>query len=302
MVYTVTLNPALDYVMKTGSLSCDNINRSKEELISYGGKGINVSVILTRLGVENTALGFLAGFTGCELEKMLTADGIKCDFCYLEQGSTRINVKIKADAELDINASGPHISESDIEKLLSKLQQVKSGDIIVLAGSIPDNSPANTYETIVNYLKGRGVKFVVDASGELLKSVLKYKPFLVKPNHLELGELFGTTAETEEEIVHHARELQKLGAQNVLVSRAEKGALLLDENGCISKVGAVNGTLINSVGCGDSMVAGFIAAYLETGNFTEALKLGAACGSATAFSESLATKEEIANCKLRIAN
>ena len=293
MVYTLTLNPALDYVMKTGALSFDNINRSKGETLSYGGKGINVSVILSRLGIENKALGFLAGFTGEQLEKMLISDGISCDFVYLESGNTRINVKIRAEKELDINADGPQIKEADIERLLEKLNCVKAGDFVVIAGALPENAPQNAYEIILSRFEGRGVNFVVDASGDLLKSVLKYKPFLIKPNHLELSALFKADAETDEEIEKYARQLQADGAGNVLVSRAEKGALLVDENGGVSKIGAVTGELINSVGSGDSMVAGFIAGYIKTGSFEYALKLGNACGAATAFSPLLADKNKI---------
>ena len=293
MVYTLTLNPALDYVMKTGALSFDNINRSKDETLSYGGKGINVSVILSCLGIENKALGFLAGFTGEQLEKMLISDGISCDFVYLESGNTRINVKIRAEKELDINADGPQIKEADIERLLEKLNCVKAGDFVVIAGALPENAPQNAYEIVLSRLEKRGVNFVVDATGDLLKSVLKYKPFLIKPNHLELGALFKADAETDEEIEEYARQLQADGAKNVLVSRAEKGALLIDENGGVSKIGAVTGELINSVGSGDSMVAGFIAGYIKTGSFEYALKLGNACGAATAFSPLLADKNKI---------
>ena len=260
MVYTLTLNPALDYVMKTGALSFDNINRSKDETLSYGGKGINVSVILSCLGIENKALGFLAGFTGEQLEKMLISDGISCDFVYLESGNTRINVKIRAEKELDINADGPQIKEADIERLLEKLNCVKAGDFVVIAGALPENAPQNAYEIVLSRLEKRGVNFVVDATGDLLKSVLKYKPFLIKPNHLELGALFKADAETDEEI---------------------------------EKIGAVTGELINSVGSGDSMVAGFIAGYIKTGSFEYALKLGNACGAATAFSPLLADKNKI---------
>ena len=209
MIYTVTLNPALDYVMKVGSLRYDDINRSESETMYYGGKGINVSVILSRLGVENKALGFVAGFTGKELEDMLKKDGINCDFNHLENGITRINVKIKADTELDINAQGPDISESEINKLLEKLDGIKEGDFLVLAGSVPSTLPSDIYERILKRLKDKGVNFVVDATGDLLLNVLKYKPFLVKPNHHELGDLFGVVTKTDEEIQEYARKLQE---------------------------------------------------------------------------------------------
>ncbi len=293
MVYTVTLNPALDYVMQVEKLRYDDINRTTAEEIYYGGKGINVSVILSRLGIKNTALGFLAGFTGKELEKMLINDGINCDFNYLKSGNTRINVKIKADTQLDINANGPHINSADIEALLSKLEGIQSGDYLVLAGSIPANLPDDIYRRILLRVANRGVNVAVDATGDLLMNVLQYKPFLVKPNHHELGDLFGTTVDTDEDIVRYAKRLQDMGAVNVLVSRASKGAMLIDEYGNSHSIGVAPGELVNSVGCGDSMVAGFLAGYIEKNDYSYALKLGSACGNATAFSPELATKDEI---------
>ena len=293
MVYTVTLNPALDYVMQVEKLRYDDINRTTAEEIYYGGKGINVSVILSRLGIKNTALGFLAGFTGKELEKMLINDGINCDFNYLKSGNTRINVKIKADTQLDINANGPHINSADIEALLSKLEGIQSGDYLVLAGSIPANLPDDIYRRILLRVANRGVNVAVDATGDLLMNVLQYKPFLVKPNHHELGDLFGTTVDTDEDIVRYAKRLQDMGAVNVLVSRASKGAMLIDEYGNSYSIGVAPGELVNSVGCGDSMVAGFLAGYIEKNDYSYALKLGSACGNATAFSPELATKDEI---------
>lgn len=293
MVYTVTLNPALDYVMHVEKLRYDDINRTTAEEIYYGGKGINVSVILSRLGIKNTALGFLAGFTGKELEKMLINDGINCDFNYLKSGNTRINVKIKADTQLDINANGPHINSADIEALLSKLEGIQSGDYLVLAGSIPANLPDDIYRRILLRVSDRGVNVAVDATGDLLMNVLQYKPFLVKPNHHELGDLFGTTVDTDEDIVRYAKRLQDMGAVNVLVSRASKGAMLIDEYGNSHSIGVAPGELVNSVGCGDSMVAGFLAGYIEKNDYSYALKLGSACGNATAFSPELATKDEI---------
>ena len=293
MVYTITLNPALDYVMKVGSLRFDDINRSKAEQIYYGGKGINVSVVLSRLGTENKALGFVAGFTGEELERMLKEDNIECDFNHLQNGLTRVNVKIKADTELDINANGPDVSEAEIEELLTKLDDIKEGDVLVLAGAVPKNLPSDVYEKILQRLSGRGVKFVVDATGELLLKVLKFKPFLVKPNHHELGDLFSVTTKTDEEIEIYAKKLQQMGASNVLVSRGGDGAMLIDEFGAVKKIGNAKGTLINSVGCGDSMVAGFVAGFPQKGDYEHALRLGAACGNATAFSEGLAEKKDI---------
>lgn len=293
MVYTVTFNPALDYVMKVGTLRYDDINRSNEEALYYGGKGINVSVVLTRLGIDNKALGFVAGFTGDELETRLKNDGICCDFNRLKSGVTRINVKIKADTELDINAQGPAITEADIEELLAKLDGIQEGDYLVLAGSIPKTLPPDIYERMLKRLSGKGVHFVVDATGNLLMNVLKYQPFLVKPNHHELGDLFGVKTTTDAEIETYARKLQTMGAQNVLVSRSKDGAMLIDENGDVFKIGNAKGTLVNSVGCGDSMVGGFIAGCLQQNDYAHALRLGAACGNATAFSEGLAEKADI---------
>ena len=293
MVYTITLNPALDYVMKVGKLRYDDINRSKSEEIYYGGKGINVSVILTRLGVHNKALGFVAGFTGRKLEQMLVDEGIDCDFNRLSNGQTRINVKIKADTELDVNASGPDISEDDIKDLMDKLDDIGEDDYLVLAGSIPSTLPDDIYERFLSRLQSRGVNFIVDATGDLLKKALPYKPFLVKPNHHELGDLFGVETKTEEDIVKYARKVQEMGARNVLVSRAKDGATLIDENSNVTTFANVDGELVNSVGCGDSMVAGFVAGYINKKDYAYALKLGAACGNATAFSEELATADEI---------
>ena len=293
MVYTITLNPALDYVMKVGKLRYDDINRSKSEEIYDGGKGINVSVILTRLGVHNKALGFVAGFTGRKLEQMLVDEGIDCDFNRLSNGQTRINVKIKADTELDVNASGPDISEDDIKDLMDKLDDIGEDDYLVLAGSIPSTLPDDIYERILSRLQSRGVNFIVDATGDLLKKALPYKPFLVKPNHHELGDLFGVETKTEDDIVKYARKVQEMGARNVLVSRAKDGATLIDENSNVTTFANVDGELVNSVGCGDSMVAGFVAGYINKKDYAYALKLGAACGNATAFSEELATADEI---------
>lgn len=293
MIYTVTLNPALDYVMKVGNIRYDDINRSESEEIYYGGKGINVSVILTRLGVENKALGFVGGFTGEKLYEMLKKDGIDCDFNILKNGYTRINVKIKAQTELDVNAQGPAIDEEDIALLLEKLDGIKQGDFLVLAGSIPNTLPDDIYERILSRLDGRGINFVVDATGDLLKNVLKYKPFLIKPNHHELGDLFGVEAKSEQDIVLYAKKLQEMGARNVLVSRAKDGATLIDELGNVTTFENAEGELVNSVGCGDSMVGGFLAGWIEKGDYSYALKLGAACGNATAFSQELATANEI---------
>ena len=293
MIYTVTFNPALDYVMYVKDLQSNDINRTEGEQLYYGGKGINVSVILSRLGVKNKALGFLAGFSGRQIEDMLNADSIKNDFVYLKKGYTRINVKIKSDREVDINACGPEIAEEDIRSLFSKLEELEKGDCLVLAGSIPKALPDNMYEKILDSLQDKGIDFVVDATGDLLKNVLKYKPLMIKPNHHELGEIFSVEIKTLEDIERYGRRLQEMGARNVLVSRGKDGAALLDENGGIHTMGNVPGKPVSSVGCGDSMVAGFLAGYYKTGDYAYALKLGSACGNATAFSPSLATKDEI---------
>lgn len=293
MVYTVTLNPALDYVMKLKALRTDDINRTDGEEIYYGGKGINVSVILTQLGIPNTALGFLGGFTGKKLEEMLKNDNISCDFNHLKNGDTRINVKIKADKEIDLNACGPEITKEDMQSFLRKLDGIKSGDYLILAGSIPNTLPDDIYEQILERVGDRNINCVVDATGDLLKNVLKYKPFLIKPNHHELGDLFSVQIKSDDDIVKYSKKLQEMGAKNVLVSMAKDGAMLTDENGCIHKIGNAKGKLINSVGCGDSMVAGFTAGYIKTADYSYALRLGSACGNATAFSEKLATREEI---------
>lgn len=293
MVYTVTLNPALDYVMKLKNLRTDDINRTDGEEIYYGGKGINVSVILTQLGIPNTALGFLGGFTGKKLEEMLKNDNVSCDFNYLKNGDTRINVKIKADKEIDLNACGPEITKEDMQSFLRKLDGIKRGDYLILAGSIPNTLPDDIYEQILERVGDRNINCVVDATGDLLKNVLKYRPFLIKPNHHELGDLFSVQIKSDDDIVKYSKKLQEMGAKNVLVSMAKDGAMLTDENGNVHKIGNAKGKLINSVGCGDSMVAGFTAGYIKTDDYSYALRLGSACGNATAFSEKLATREEI---------
>lgn len=293
MIYTVTFNPALDYLMYVDELQSNDINRTVGEQLFYGGKGINVSVILSRLGIENKALGFLAGFSGHQLEEMLDADSIDNDFVYLKKGYTRINVKIKSSKEIDINANGPEIDCDDIDALFQKLEALQKGDCLVLAGSIPNTLPNNIYEKILDKLKDKGIDFVVDATGDLLKNVLKYKPLMVKPNHHELGEIFGVEITTLDDIKLYGKKLQEMGAKNVLVSRGKNGAALLDENGELHTTQNVEGKIVSSVGCGDSMVAGFLAGYYKSGDYSYALKLGSACGNATAFSPNLATKEEI---------
>lgn len=293
MIYTVTFNPAIDYVVHLEEVVTGMVNRSQSEEVYYGGKGINVSTILRELGVENKALGFIAGFTGLEIESALKKLGIQTDFIHLEEGLSRINLKIKAQEETEINGQGPRIKEEDINKLFNQLDEVEDGDILVLAGSIPNTLPQNIYEKIMERLSGKDIKIVVDATKELLLNVLAYHPFLIKPNHHELSEIFNTPIQSDEEIIFYAKQLQEKGARNVLVSMAKEGAILITEDKRIHKLGVPKGVVKNSVGAGDSMIAGFIAGYLKEKDFLEALKLGTAAGSATAFSSGLATKAEI---------
>ncbi|MCM1115552.1 MAG: 1-phosphofructokinase [Clostridium sp.] len=295
MIYTVTFNPALDYVLEVDNLNAKDINRSKKEEIYFGGKGINVSAVLSRLGVENKALGFLAGFSGKQLEEMLNEENIKNDFVYLNRGYTRINVKLKSDREMDINAQGPDIKQEDIAALFEKLSVLQEGDFLVLAGSIPGSLPDDIYEKILEQFNGKGINFVVDATGDLLVNVLNYRPFMIKPNHHELGDIFGVEINNTDDIKKYAKKLQDKGAKNILVSCGKNGAVLIDENGVFYTIGNVPGDIISSVGCGDSMVAGFLAGYIETKDYAYALKLGSACGNATAFSPKLAAKAEIDN-------
>lgn len=289
MVYTVTFNPAVDYVVHTDEISVGGVNRAKSEKIYFGGKGINVSMVLSELGVKSKALGFVAGFTGDAIEKGVAEKGIKTDFVHLDNGFSRINVKIKSAKETELNGQGPKIDGKALDELFEKLDKLSDGDTIVLAGSIPDSMPADIYEKILERLQNKNVKAVVDATKDLLMNVLKYKPFLIKPNNHELGEMFGVTLKTNDEIEKYARKLKEMGARNVLVSMAGDGALLLDENGKTHVCGVCKGTVKNSVGAGDSMVAGFIAGS-ENGDYEYALKLGTAAGGATAFSDGLAEK------------
>ena len=292
MVYTVTFNPAIDYVVHTKEMQVGQVNRSESEEIYFGGKGINVSFVLHELGIPSKALGFVAGFTGAALENGVQARGIETDFVHLKNGFSRINVKIKSEEETDLNGQGPVIDEAALQELFEKLKQLKDGDTLVLAGSIPNTLPADIYERILESLSDRAIRTVVDATKDLLLNVLKYKPFLVKPNNYELGEMFGVTLHTTEEIATYAAKLKEMGAQNVLVSMAGDGALLLDEHGKTHVCGVCKGTVKNSVGAGDSMVAGFLAGSID-GDYAYALKLGTATGGATAFSDGLAKREEI---------
>lgn len=291
MIYTVTFNPAVDLVVHADEVKIGLTNRSKSEEIYFGGKGINVSLVLKELGIRSRALGFVAGFTGAAIENSLVERGIDADFVHLEKGFSRINVKIKSGEETELNGRGPKITEKSLQELLEKLDKIEDGDTLVLAGSIPADLPEDIYEKILEQLSGRKIRAVVDATKKLLLNVLKFKPFLVKPNEHELGEMFGVELKTVDEIIEHARNLKEMGASNVLVSRAGNGAVLLDEHGKTHICGACKGTVKNSVGAGDSMVAGFIAGCEK--DYDYALKLGTAAGGATAFSEGLAEKDEI---------
>lgn len=291
MIYTVTFNPALDYVVFLDGLKLGEINRATRESIFYGGKGINVSTILNMLGMETTALGFVAGFTGKAIEEGLAAEGMHTDFIRLPEGNSRINVKVKHGDETEINGQGPVITKEALDALFEKLRALKDDDILVLAGSIPNTLPEDIYEKILAALAGKETRIVVDATKDLLLNVLKYHPFLIKPNNHELGEMFDTVCETKEDIEYYARKLQEKGARNVLISMAGDGAILITEDGASIRMGTPKGKVINSVGAGDSMVAGFVAGYLKSGSYEEALKTGTAAGSATAFSEGLASRE-----------
>lgn len=292
MIYTVTFNPAIDYIVHTGTMQVGQVNRSQGEELYFGGKGINVSFVLHELGLPSKALGFVAGFTGAAIEAGIQEQGIATDFVHLDSGFSRINVKIKSGEETELNGQGPNISEAAVAELFEKLNQLQDGDVLILAGSIPNTMPADSYEKILAHLSDKKIKVVVDATKDLLLKVLPYHPFLIKPNNHELGELFGVTFHSIEEIATYAKKLQEMGAQNVLISMAGDGALLIDETGKQHVCGVCKGTVKNSVGAGDSMVAGFVAGSMH-GDYEAALKLGTAAGGATAFSEGLAQRAEI---------
>ena len=293
MIYTVTFNPSLDYIVSVNDFQLGLTNRTDSELILPGGKGINVSTILMNLGIDSTAFGFAAGFTGEEIIREVEAMGIRSDFIKIDSGISRINLKLKNIDGTEINGSGPEISEEKIEELLRKLDILGEGDILVLAGSIPASMPADMYSTIMERLQHKNVTFIVDATKDLLINVLKYKPFLIKPNNHELGELFDVKLTTREEVIPYGKKLQKQGARNVLISMAGEGAVLVAEDGSVYEAPAPKGTLVNSVGAGDSMVAGFTAGWIEKKDYRHAFYMGVSAGSASAFSEYLATKEEI---------
>jgi 1-phosphofructokinase len=294
VIYTVTFNPSLDYVVRMKHFETGAINRAEQETIYPGGKGINVALVLGNLHIPARILGFTAGFTGQEIVRLCKENGGDCDFITLDQGNSRINLKISAADETAVNGMGPDIPEAKLQLLWEKIQTLKAGDTLVLAGSIPAVLPGDMYEDIMKRLQGRQIRVVVDATGDLLRNVIAYHPFLIKPNQFELGELFSVILHTDEEIITCGKRLQSMGARNVLVSLGEAGALLIGEDGQVYRRAAPQGKMVNSVGAGDSMVAGFLAGYESSGgNLEEALKLGLCAGSATAFQEWLATEQEI---------
>lgn len=295
MIYTVTFNPSLDYIVKVDNFKLGYVNRTAKEDIYPGGKGINVSIVLNNLGFQSKALGFIAGFTGEEIDRRISNMGISSEFIKINHGLSRINVKMKSNEESEINGNGPNITKESIDKLFARLNTLESGDILVLAGSIPSSIPSDIYEKIMAMLKDKDIKIVVDATKDLLLNVLKYNPFLIKPNNHELGEMFNIELKNEEEIIHYGKKLLEMGAENVLISMAGNGAIFLSKDGSIFKSGVPKGIVKNSVGAGDSMVAGFIAGYLKENDFEKAFKMGVATGSASAFSEELAKKNEVEN-------
>ena len=293
MIYTVTFNPSLDYIVSIKDFELGKTNRTTQEQMLAGGKGINVSTVLNNLGIENIALGFVAGFTGKEIERMAKENGICCEFITLDHGCSRINVKMKDFDGTEVNGMGPVIDADAVEQLMKQLRGLTQGDTLVLAGSIPSSMSASIYRDIMSELKDKGVNFVVDATKDLLLNVLEFHPFLIKPNNYELGEIFGVELTTRESVVPYAKKLQEMGARNVLVSMAGQGAVLLDENEKVYMLEAPKGTLVNAVGAGDSMVAGFLAGWTKTQDFYYAFKMGVSAGSASAFSEGFATQKEI---------
>ena len=292
MIYTVTFNPSLDYIVSVPDFQLGLTNRTKEELLLPGGKGINVSTVLMNLGIGNTALGFIAGFVGEEIRREVEDLGVNAEFISLPQGVSRINLKLRSVDGTEINGNGPTIPAAAVEQLMGRLE---SGDTLVLAGSIPSSMPDDIYRQIMEQLAGKGVYIAVDATKDLLLNVLELHPFLIKPNNHELGEIFGVELQDRASVVPYAKKLQEKGAVNVLVSMAEKGAVLLTEDGHIYEAEVPKGTLVNGVGAGDSMVAGFLAGCMEGGGYAHAFRMGLAAGSASAFSERLATREEIEN-------
>ena len=293
MIYTVTFNPSLDYIVSVEDFKLGLTNRTSSELMLPGGKGLNVSMVLGNLGIANTALGFVAGFTGEEIVRRIEEMGVKSDLIAIHEGISRINLKLKSIDGTEINGCGPQISEENVQKLMDKLDVLEKGDVLILAGSIPGSMPDDIYRKIMERLDGRDVMIAVDATKDLLVNVLEYHPFLVKPNNHELGEIFGVELKTREEVVPYAKKMQEMGVVNVLVSMAGEGAVLVAADGSVHAAPAPKGKLVNGVGAGDSMVAGFIAGWMEKKDYAHAFAMGVAAGSASAFSELLATKEEV---------
>lgn len=293
MIYTVTFNPSLDYIVSVKDFRPGMTNRTSSELMLAGGKGINVSIVLGNLGIKSTALGFIAGFTGDEIVRRLHNGGINSEFIKINDGISRINIKLKSIDGTEINGQGPHIDSSHIEQLMNRLRRLESGDVLVLAGSIPAGISDNIYKDIMDMLKDKGVQIVVDATSRLLSNVLEYNPFFIKPNQHELGDIFNVTLNTQEEVIPYALELKKMGAVNVCVSMGGKGAILVADDGNVYKAKAPDGILKNSVGAGDSLVAGFLSGWIEKKDYEYAFRKGVATGSASAFSERLATNGEV---------
>ena len=293
MIFTVTFNPSLDYIVRVDEMRLGTINRTTYEQLLPGGKGINVSIVLGNLGHPSRALGFSAGVTGVALEKLLTDAGVDADLVHVEEGFTRINAKVKAQEETELNGQGPHITAADVDELFSKLDVLGQDDTLVISGSVPNTLPSDMYEQVMERLAGHGVRIVVDAERDLLTRVLSLRPFLVKPNNHELGDIFGVTLKTRDEVVPYARRMQEMGSQNVLVSMAGGGGVLVAADGQVYQSPAARGTVVNSVGAGDSCVAGFLAGLMETGSYQTAFQMGLAAGSASAFSDHLATRPEV---------
>ena len=293
MIFTVTFNPSLDYIVRVDEMRLGTINRTNYEQLLPGGKGINVSIVLGNLGHPSRALGFSAGVTGVALEKLLADTGVDADLVHVKVGFTRINAKVKAVEETELNGQGPRIAPEDVDALFSKLDVLGQDDTLVISGSVPNTLPSDMYEQVMERLAGRGVRIVVDAERDLLTRVLPYRPFLVKPNNHELGDIFGVMLKTRDEVIPYARRMQEMGAQNVLVSMAGEGGVLVAADGQVYQSPAAKGTVINSVGAGDSCVAGFLAGLMETGSYQTAFRMGLAAGSASAFSDHLATRPEV---------
>ena len=293
MIFTVTFNPSLDYIVRVDEMRLGTINRTNYEQLLPGGKGINVSIVLGNLGHPSRALGFSAGVTGVALEKLLADAGVDADLVHVKEGFTRINAKVKDVEETELNGQGPRIAPEDVDALFSKLDVLGQDDTLVISGSVPNTLPSDMYEQVMERLAGHGVRIVVDAERDLLTRVLPYRPFLVKPNNHELGDIFGVTLKTRDEVVPYARRMQEMGAQNVLVSMAGEGGVLVAADGQVYQSPAAKGTVVNSVGAGDSCVAGFLAGLMETGSYQTAFRMGLAAGSASAFSDHLATRPEV---------